>query len=273
MIVGIGLRKLIERGWLIAGAALLLCLLFPATGVSQETGDLRLILTRAQIYTQKFAEDLALIRYEEHVVQEKLAGDRKVAYKQETLYDSIIRMRFEEGKLRVDEQRVLEKMPAHVESRPLLNTYGFSALTMVFHPYYESSFRFTRGDDDTLQGKLLARVHFEHVPNTPTPILYQMIGADRPMELTGTAWIDPDSGAIYKVDAELGSALADLGVKAIHAELLFEPVLLRDETSPRMLPASVTIDLETPKQHWRNIHRFTDFRKYRTTTNMGVASE
>jgi hypothetical protein len=38
------------------------------------------------------------------------------------------------------------------------------------------------------------------------------------------------------------------------------------------LPASATIDLETPRQHWRNIHHFTDYRKYRVAVSIPGAS-
>ena len=257
----------------IAGMLLLMPLLLAQVAYAQNTDDLEQILQKTQSRMETFANDFSLIRYDEDVVQQKLRNDQKVLYKQETLFDSMTRIKFEEGKLYVDEQRLTEKPPARVELRPLLNTYGFSILAMIFHPYYASSFRFTGAGEDNLDGKVLARVKLEHIANTPTPVLYQLIGADKPLELTGTAWIDPSTGDICKIDAEFAFESNDIGVKSIRAELLLAPVLLRAETTPRYLPVSATIDLETPKQHWRNIHHFSDYRKYRVTTNMGVASE
>jgi hypothetical protein len=31
------------------------------------------------------------------------------------------------------------------------------------------------------------------------------------------------------------------------------------------MPVSAIIDVETPKQHWRNIHRFTGYKRFRAT--------
>jgi hypothetical protein len=31
------------------------------------------------------------------------------------------------------------------------------------------------------------------------------------------------------------------------------------------MPSSAIIDVETPKQHWRNVHRFTSYRRFRAT--------
>lgn len=252
-----------------------LCLLIAGGSQAQSAASVPDVLPKARSFVAQFVEEFATIRYEEDLSQQKLKDDGKIAYKQEMVFDSIIRMRIDdEGKLRVDEQRIMEKTPVHVEKRPLLNTYGFSSLAMIFHPYYESSFRFTRLESDSLQGQSLARIGFEHLPGTPTPLLYQMIGADKPMELKGTAWIDSGTGEIHRIEAE--SAFdpkdRDMPVKAVRAELVYGPVVLRDEKTPRLLPVSATIDLETPRQHWRNVHRFVDYRKYRVYTSLpGVA--
>ena len=253
------------------------CLLSAGASRAQSAGSVPDVVPKTRELVAQFVEEFGTIRYEEDLSQQKLKENDKVAYKQETVFDSIIRMRVDdEGKLRVDEQRIIEKTPVHVERRPLLSTYGFSSLAMIFHPYYESSFRFTRLENDSLQGQSLARIGFEHIPGAPTPLLYQMIGADKPMELKGTAWIDAGTGQVHRIEAEFGfeSKDKDMPVKAVRAELVYGPVVLRDEKTPRVLPVSATIDLETPRQHWRNIHRFLDYRKYRVTTSLpGVATQ
>jgi hypothetical protein len=232
------------------------------------------ILARTHESVQKFAEDFSSLRYDEDIVEAKLKKNSdKAAYEEEILYDSMLRMQFEDGQLRVDEQRNIEKWPRHVEARPLLNTYGFCTLAMIFHPYYDSSFRFTRSGDDVLQGRLLAKIQFAHIPGTPTPVLYQMFGPDHPLEVSGTAWVDAATGEIYRIDATIAPATSDLGVKSIRASVEFKPILLQDEAKPRVLPVVATIDLETPHQHWRNVHRFSDYRKFRVAMSMPGATQ
>ena len=259
---------ILARLWVCFLVLAILILRFPASVMAQNHDQLDPTLEKARARVQQFFEEFATLRYEEDISQQKIKGDSKVEYKQEIVYDSILRMRFDDGALRVDKQRLLEKKPPHVESRPLLETYGFSGLAMILHPHYESSFSFTRLTDDTWQGVQLARYAFEQIPEKPAPALYQMVAADRPVILTGIAWIEAGTGAIHRISAEVGSNIADMGLKAIRAELVFGPIPLRDEKEPQWLPISATVDLETPRQHWRNVHRFTDYRKYRVDVRL-----
>jgi hypothetical protein len=250
----------------------LLLLLIPPRANAQKPDGLQQVLPKAHAFVEQFIEQFAYLRCHEDIVQEKLNKDR-VQYKQETAFDSLIMVRFEDGQIRVAEQRLVENQPKRPEPRPLLQTSGFSALAMIFHPYYESSFRFTRLADDKLEGKSLARIHFEHIPGTPSPALYETGLADKPLELTGWAWIDPATGAIYRIETEIGSTLADMGMKTLRAELFYGPVSLIEESHPLWLPVSATIDLETPHQHWRNIHHFSDYRQYRVDVKIEPISK
>jgi hypothetical protein len=259
-------QKLAET--LLPGALAVFCLgLAPATS-AQASSSLSGLLMKAHAQVQHFADQFSYLRYDDDVVEAKLKKNDKVAYHQEIVYDSLLRMSFDEGKLRVDEQRLVAKPPRRIERRPLLETYGFSTLEMVFHPYYESSFRFSDSGSDLQQGRVLEKVSFQHIPNTPSPILYQTLGPDRPLDVSGVAWIDPSTGDIYRIDAVISSGISDIGIKSITASVVFQPVVLQNEKMPELLPMTATVDLETPRQHWRNIHKFSDYRKYRVAVNM-----
>ena len=67
-----------------------------------------------------------------------------------------------------------------------------------------------------------------------------------------------------------GSSMSDMGLKSVRAQLDYGLVTLKDEPEPQWLPVSATIDLETPKQHWRNVHRFVNYKKYRTEIKLDV---
>ena len=253
------------------GILALLTLLVVPSARAQNADRLQQVLPKTQDFVEKFVKDFAYLRYEEDIVQEKL-NKEKVQYKQETVYDSLMMVRFDGGQIRVEEQRLVEKSPKKLEFRPLLQTSGFSALAMIFHPYYESSFRFTRLEDETIEGKLLARIHFEHIPGTPSPAIYSMILTDKQLELSGTAWVDPITGAIHRLETEIGSTLADMGMKSLRAEILYGPALLQEESQTLWLPVSARIDLETPHQHWRNVHHFRDYRQYRVDVKIEPVS-
>ena len=256
---------------LLACAGLLGIIVSLAFTAQSQEGEL---LSRTQAATQKFFDDFALMRYDEYMTQAKLRENGKVDFQRQTVFDSIIRMRFEEGNLLVDEQQITIHPPQHVDARPLLSTRGFSALAMVFHPYYASAFQFTIGEPDQMQGKVLQRINFVHIPDKPSPWLYQILGGDRPLDLSGTAWVDLVTGEIYKIEAWVDPTSTDLAFKELRAELDYAPVLLRDETAPRLLPDKATIDLETPRQHWRNTYSYQDYRRYRVAAAVeGVAPQ
>jgi hypothetical protein len=239
-----------------------------ASSDEQNAAALQPILAKAQDQMEQFVDQFGTMRCDEHIVQQKLKADDKVQYGQETVYDSFIMIHFEEGKIRVFEQHAEEKFPRKPVAKPLVTTHGFSTLAIIFHPYYAPSFRFSRLADDTLGGHPLARIHFEHIPGTPSPAIYQKFVGDQAIEFSGTAWIDPSNGRVYRLEADSGSSLKEMGLKDLRAQLNYGPISLEDETEPRWLPVSATVDLETPRQHWRNIHHFTDYRKYRSAVKL-----
>lgn len=264
----------LTRAWIVLLVAALICASATPASAAQKADDLAALLPKTRAQVEQFAEQFSFLRYDDDVVQAKLKSNNKIAYQQEVVYDSLLRMSFDEGELRVNEQRLIAKPPRKVETRPLLDTYGFSTLEMIFHPYYESSFQFSDVGTDVQQGRTLEKIAFQHVPNTSSPILYQTLGPDRPLDTSGTAWVDAATGGIYRIDVTIDVGLNDVGIKAIEISVAFQPVILQEQTEPELLPVTATIDLETPRQHWRNVHRFSDYRKYRVAVNMpGGATE
>jgi len=110
---------------------------------------------------------------------------------------------------------------------------------------------------------MLARIRFEHIPGKSSPFLYQMSAAEKPLEISGIGWIHPTTGEIYRIEADIGNSLTTAGIKKLRADLFYGPIVFAEERHILWLPVSATIDLETPLQHWRNIHRFADYRRYR----------
>jgi hypothetical protein len=139
-------------------------------------------------------------------------------------------------------------------------TNGFSTFLLVFHPLYQQAFEFSRLADVEDGGKRLLKVQFRHVRGMRSPTALVLRGRTYPLDLQGTAWIDPDSGMIARIEAELGSNLEDLGLRVFRSEVRYAPVIISG--GPLWLPELATIVVETPRQHWRNIHSFTNYRRF-----------
>ena len=70
-------------------------------------------------------------------------------------------------------------------------------------------------------GQRLLRVHFRHHPGARTPAALAVRGREYPLDMAGTAWIEPDTGAIARIDAnEYGyceSCGVEIGLKRLEA--------------------------------------------------------
>jgi hypothetical protein len=98
-------------------------------------------------------------------------------------------------------------------------------------------------------------------------------GREYPLELSGTAWIDPQTGAIAKIDAGVDRAIEDIGLKSLRSEVGFAPVRFGQQLSAAWFPQEATVEVETPRQHWRNMHRFSDYKRFSVSTEEQVASK
>ncbi|MGE5206416.1 MAG: hypothetical protein ACM3PW_12440 [Chlamydiota bacterium] len=210
----------------------------------------------------------------ELVTQEKLNPKGKIEAKQESTFDYLTILTSAGGNLSLSESRLPVKQGKQVDKNvPLLVSNGFATLFLVFHPYYKGSFQFSALGDDVVAGQKLVRVGFRHIPGTRSPMAMVLRGREYPLDLEGTAWIDPASGAIAKITAGLESGLPDLGLQQLQTEVQFAPVSFRDVAGASWFPVVATIDVETPKQHWRNIHRFTDYKRFSVSTEEAVSNK
>jgi hypothetical protein len=63
----------------------------------------------------------------------------------------------------------------------------------------------------------------------------------------------------------MDASLSDLGLEAMRSEIHYATVHFHDPEESYWMPVSAIIDVETKRQHWRNIHRFTGYKRFRAT--------
>ena len=235
---------------------------------------LKALLERTGEQTSRFLEQFSDVKCTELVTQEKLDAKGKVEARQESTFDYLAILTSAGGNLSLSESRLAVKQGKKVDKNvPLLVSNGFATLFLVFHPYYQGSFQFSALGDDVIGGRQLARVGFRHIPGTRSPMAMVLRGREYPLDLAGTAWIDPATGAIAKISGGLENGLPDLGLQQLQTEVEFAPVPFRNISETSWFPVVATIDVETPKQHWRNVHRFTDYKRFSVSTEEAVSSK
>ena len=148
----------------------------------------------------------------------------------------------------------------------MLVSNGFATLFLVFHPYYVAGFQFTDAGEEIVNGGKLAKVHFQHVPGTRTPAALAVGGREFPLDLSGTAWIDAETGTIKRIVAGIETGMEDVGLRTLRSNVEYTQVSFHNPPDTFWLPSETTIEVETRHQHWRNTHRFSDYKKFTVNT-------
>lgn len=217
-----------------------------------------------------FFEQTSNVVCTENVSQTVVGKNNKPMYREESAFEYQMQSNNRSGSMRLTESREAQKAAFRDPSKTLLITNGFASILLVLHPNYESSYVFEPADEETIDGRTLLKVHFKPVPGASSPAAVQLRGRNYPLQLKGDIWIDEESGAVVKLISSLDNSLADLGLKELRSEIHYSVVQFHEPDEAYWMPASAVIDVETPKQHWRNVHRFTDYRRFRATIQVDL---
>lgn len=223
--------------------------------------DLDDLLSRTSTHVTKLVDQFSNVQCLEQVEQEKLRADGKIERREESTFNYLILLSDNGGDLSLQESRIaVHEAKADKRNTPMLLSNGFATLFLVFHPAYVGSFHFTDAGPETRNGRMLEKIGFEHVVGMRSPAALALRGREYPLELSGTAWIDPATGDIARIEAGIGETLADVGLKSLRSEIEFIPQKFGAQNY--WLPSLASVDVETPRQHWRNTHRFTDYKAF-----------
>jgi hypothetical protein len=255
-------------------AALAICSwLAPATAFA-DGGSATDLLTRVRNQVSDYLDQFSEVKCSERVKQEKLNHNGKVELQRDSSFDYLVILTNSGGEVSLDESRLaVGEAKADKKNRPLLVSNGFATLFLIFHPYYEESFQFTPGSTESVNGHSLQKISFQHIHGTRSPAALALRGREYPLEISGTAWIDPQNATIAKIAVTVGNTMEDVGLKTLDSEISYAPVTFRDTKVAYWFPARATVEVETPRQHWRNTHVFTDYKKFAVTTEEQVASK
>ena len=260
------------RTFRVVRLAALCCLAsIPAFAANDVAGDL---LPRVRDEVAKYLDQFSEVKCSERVKQEKISRNGKVELQRDSAYDYLVILTNASGEVSLDESRLaVGQVKADKKNRPLLVTNGFATLFLIFHPYYEESFQFTPGDVEAVNGRPFQKISFQHLRGTRSPAALSLRGREYPLEISGTAWIDPQTAVIAKMVMTVGNTMEDVGLKSLHSEVVYAPVDFHDAQAMYWFPSQATVEVETLRQHWRNTHVFTDYKKFSVSTEEKVATK
>ena len=257
----------------VAGFAVLLCL--PAVALGQQgtpaisgtvsSAGARDPLLRARKLVEQFFDQSSNVVCDEFITQSMLGKNGKSNYREESRYQYQLQSSSMSGALKLKESRDARKIAFRDPNKTLLITNGFTSILLIVHPDYEASYQFENAGEELIDGRTVDQVRFKAVPGGRSPAAMQLRGKNYPLPLYGSIWIDRESGAITRLTASVDDSLDDLGLKGLSSDIHYALVQFHDPEEAYWMPLSATIDLETPMRHWRNVHRFTGYKRFRAT--------
>jgi hypothetical protein len=220
-----------------------------------------------------FFEQTSNVVCTENISQMVLGKNNKPVYKEESVFEYQLQSNTRTGSLRLTETRDPVKVAFRDPNRTLLITNGFASLLLILHEKYESSYVFVPVSEETADGRTILKVHFKPVPGAASPAAIQLRGRNYPLPVKGEIWLDEASAAVVELITSLDSSLEDVGLRELRSEISYSIVEFHSPEEAYWMPASAVIDLETPKQHWRNVHRFTGYRRFRATIQVDMGEK
>ncbi|HKM65578.1 MAG TPA: hypothetical protein VJX70_00300 [Candidatus Acidoferrum sp.] len=230
-------------------------------------------LLRSRKLIDKFFEQTSNVVCNEDVAQSIVGKNGKPMYREESVFEYQMLANSSSGSLKLVETRDTRKEAFRDASKALLITNGFASMLLILHQDFESSYIFTPASEELVDGRTLVKIHFKPVPGASSPAAIQLRSRNYPLPLTGDVWIDRESGSVVKLISSLDTSLDDLGLHELRSEIHYSIVQFHNPEEAYWMPSSAVIDVQTPKQHWRNVHRFTDYRRFRATIQVQFGEE
>jgi hypothetical protein len=204
--------------------------------------------------------ELADMHCTELVIQEKLTSNGHTEGKEQAQYDYLVMIDGNGDGLLFNESR-RETVAAHHKQLPMMVTNGFSTLQLIFHLYYRNSFNFESSAEDEAGGESAVPVHFSEIAGQRAPAALALRGRVYPLNLKGTAWLDKQTGDVVKMDASLLNDMSDIGLRSLSIHVEYKPISMGKSPAVN-LPTKAVVELETPRQHWRNTHIFDAYKRF-----------
>ena len=219
-------------------------------------------LVRARKHVQEYFDKFSDLTCKESVSQIVLNNSGHTLYRENSSFDYQFETTSASGAFKFNETREPHNPAFRDPARTLLVTTGFASLLLIAHPMYETSYVFEPAGAESIGGVSYSMIRFTPVPGASSPASLRLRGKNYPLPMSGTLWIDPQSGAIVKLEAKVDSSLSDLGLAGLRSEVHYALHTFRDPAESVWIAESAVIDVDTPRQHWRNLHKFTDYKRF-----------
>ncbi len=230
------------------------------------------VLDQTAGQVQRFWDYFPAVTCTEMLWQSKLDAKGKALSEQRTSYDYLMLLQSSGNQISVEESRVEKGDGRSKGKATLMVTNGFSILSLIFHPLYQSSYEFTELPADASDGGLLRVAFRHHASRDRSPSVLVLRGREYPLEWKGTAWLDRASLAVVRIQAQLATSMEDIGLLRLDTDVTYAATRFDGTSLTYWLPTRAVVEAATRRQHWRNTHLFQNYRRFNVETEVKTAA-
>jgi len=209
----------------------------------------------------------------EDVTQEKLDAKGKIKAKERVQDDYLILHHgYEWGasaEYRMDDKG--NRLGPIGLSQGYLVTSGHALSSIAFSTVAQpqSRFRFL-GEEKTGSQDTYVLGFAQRPEATFTTVMAGTGGNEVEMLMQGILWVDKNKFQILRMRSDLLAPNAEIGLDRLTTEVAFEEVRLQDFPKPLWLPITVSVYMEINKEKYRNLHHYTNYRRYQVSVKIGA---
>lgn len=219
----------------------------------------------------EFWEHFTSVTCIEKIAQGKLSKKGKREYIRKSTFDYLVLSDAQGDAVSVEESRLEQGKSRKLKNIPLMVTNGLPMLLLVFHPDYEKDFEYELKGEELVDGSKLVKIGFQHIPGMKSTTALRLRGRDYPLDLRGKAFIDPKTGTIHRIVAGIAALMSDFNLKSLEMDVQYTPCEFPPAKGVYWLPSTATVDIRSEFQHWRNIHQYSNYKRFSVATENEVS--
>jgi VWFA-related protein len=237
--------------------------------------QLPVILQNVGRTVDDFVRDIGDLIAREEVTQEKLNAAGKIKAK-ERVQDNylILHHGYQWGasaEYRMDDKG--NRLGPIGLEKGYLVTSGYALSCISFSSVAQSQSKFRYLGEEKIESRETYVLGFAQQPGEATffSTMRGTGGADVDMLTQGILWVDENNFQIIRMRSDLLAPRNEIQLEQLTTEVKFGEVRFEDVPNPLWLPTQVDVYIEIDKQKYRNLHHYTEYRRYRVTAKIGTS--
>jgi hypothetical protein len=152
-----------------------------------------------------------------------------------------------------------------------LVTSGWALSSMAFSRAVQSQSKFRYLGEERIGSREAYVLGFAQQPGKATFITTVSLNEGAPVDMLmqGILWVDKNSFQIIRMRTDLLAQRNDIRLDQLTTEVTFFEVQLQDVPNRLWLPSDVDVYIGIDKRKFRNVHHYTNYKRYRTTVKIG----